>query len=71
MMTSDADYIKALEDEVERLQARYYNATVGSHTLRPGEAKKLTEALDSRVRATAAEAKLSRIRAILDGDGRL
>lgn len=58
----DAERIKELEAEAEQLRARYYNAAAGSRHLRPGEAKKLTEALDSRVRADAAEALLARIR---------
>lgn len=62
----DAGRIEALEAEAEQLRARYYNATAGSRHLRPGEAKKLTEALDSRVRATAAEATLDAVRELIE-----
>ena len=58
--------IVRLEAEVEELRARYRRATAGSHTLRPGEAKKLTESLDSRMREVSAEAKLARIRDAMD-----
>lgn len=61
----DQGHIEALEAENEELRARYYNATAGSKSLRPGEQDKIEKAIAVK-RAEAAEAMLARIRDAMD-----